>query len=383
VLQIEAMVSADVVVLIASAGGLAAITQILESVPPGLPASVIVLQHVTSKSMLVDILARRSALPVVGVTEGTTLEPGRVYVIPGQREVLLDHEGFVLAAPMRTSQNPGDALLESVAETMGARALVCVLTGTGNDGAHGAALVRMAGGTVLAQDPQTAEYPEMPHAAIHQGAVDLVLPLHALGTAIVRSVAGKLREDEPPQSALGRRVADHVRLARAPLATLASNALGPLAPPQQEALAIIQDSLDKLAITASQLTWIERLQSGVVRSDVVSVDATALTMAVAERYRADVERTMRTLVLDCAPSGMVKLDPTAWEWTVGSLLEHAIASAEGAIELVQRSHPKHLELVVTMAPRRHELRFLDEVLAVQHGLMQIEDTRVRVWVPAS
>lgn len=377
------MVSADVVVLLASAGGLAAITQILESVPAPLPASVIVLQHVSHKSILVDILAHRSALPVVGVTEGTTLERGRIHVVPGQREVLLDDQGFVLVAPMRTSQNPGDAFLESVAETVGTRALVCVLTGTGNDGARGAALVRMAGGTVLAQDPATAEYPEMPQAAINQACVDLVLPLHALGTAIVRSVAGNLREHEPQGSELARRVAEHVRLARAPLAALEAESVGPLTGAQRTALAIVRDSLDKLAATATQQTWIERMQAGLVRKAPASVDAAALTQAVAMRYRDEAARLNRRLTIDCEPSGPSNLDPTAWEWTVTSLVEQALASGSGAIELVQRQHRKHLELVITLRSRPEDLRFVDELLAVQRGLMQIEDAHVRVWVPVT
>ena len=211
-----------------------------------------------------------------------------------------------------------------------------------------------------------------------------MLPLHALGTAIVRSVSGKLREHEPQESGLARRVAEHVRLARAPLATLASEAIGPLSPAQHAAIEIVRDSLDVLAAASNQQTWIQRVQSGVVRQELVSVDAAALTTSVADRYRDQALRANRVLVIDCDSSEPIKLDPTAWTWIVSSLVEHALASpAPDVIELVQRHHRKHLELVVTMAPRRHELRFVDEMLAVQRGLMQIEDARVRVWVPLS
>jgi two-component system chemotaxis response regulator CheB len=81
-----------------------------------------------------------------------------------------------------------DLLFQSAAESYGARVLAVVLTGTGIDGAAGVRAVKAAGGFVIAQDPATAEHRGMPEAARRTGCVDLLLPLAAIGPAIVDAV---------------------------------------------------------------------------------------------------------------------------------------------------------------------------------------------------
>ncbi len=83
-----------------------------------------------------------------------------------------------------------DLLFESVAGAYGPRAIACVLTGTGSDGAMGASAVKSRGGTVIVQDPALAEFKGMPEAAISAGAVDFVLPLDEIGTVICGLVEG-------------------------------------------------------------------------------------------------------------------------------------------------------------------------------------------------
>jgi len=77
-----------------------------------------------------------------------------------------------------------DLLFESVARIYRRRAIACVLTGTGGDGAAGVSAVKSQGGTVIAQDPRTAKSAGMPQAAVATGSVDLVLPLEEIGAAI-------------------------------------------------------------------------------------------------------------------------------------------------------------------------------------------------------
>ena len=79
-----------------------------------------------------------------------------------------------------------DVLFASVARHCGERAIACVLTGSGSDGAAGIKAIRAAGGFVIAQSPRSAEFPDMPHAAIETRKVDLVLPLRAIGYALTR-----------------------------------------------------------------------------------------------------------------------------------------------------------------------------------------------------
>jgi PAS domain S-box-containing protein len=182
----------DIVALVASAGGLEALSTVLRPLPADFPAAVIVVQHLpASASQLVDILARRSALPVEWASHDVLIEPSKVTVCP-PRQIFILHpdrtgalepnEGGILEYPM-------DAFLRSLADSYGKRALVVVLTGMGHDGAAGAKAVKSAGGTVIAQSGETAEYASMPNAAIATGAVDLVVPLSEIASVLIRVVA--------------------------------------------------------------------------------------------------------------------------------------------------------------------------------------------------
>ena len=84
-----------------------------------------------------------------------------------------------------------DLLFESVAESYGDRAIACVLTGTGRDGATGVKAVHARGGTVVVQDPTTADFPGMPQAAVETGVVDRVLPLEDIGAAVCDLIGTK------------------------------------------------------------------------------------------------------------------------------------------------------------------------------------------------
>jgi two-component system chemotaxis response regulator CheB len=77
-----------------------------------------------------------------------------------------------------------DLLFESVAGAYGARAIACVLTGSGSDGAMGVHAVKSRGGTVIVEDPETAEFKGMPQAAVDTGAADFVVPLDEISAII-------------------------------------------------------------------------------------------------------------------------------------------------------------------------------------------------------
>ncbi len=76
-----------------------------------------------------------------------------------------------------------------MAGAFGARAIACVLTGTGSDGATGVSAVKSRGGTVIAEDPESAEFKGMPEAAVRTGSVDFVLPLNEIA-AVIRDLVG-------------------------------------------------------------------------------------------------------------------------------------------------------------------------------------------------
>ncbi|MGH2933833.1 MAG: chemotaxis protein CheB [Gaiellaceae bacterium] len=180
--------------IVGSAGGIAAMVNILERLPADLDAAVILVLHLTPqhRSHLASIFGRKTVLPVRSATDGDPLEPGVAYVAPPDAHLLVDGEGRLrleqseLVHHVRPS---ADALLLSIAKEHRGRCLAVVLSGTGIDGAAGAAAVHAAGGRVVAQDEATAEHFGMPGAAILAGGVDEVLALDDIGAAVVDFVA--------------------------------------------------------------------------------------------------------------------------------------------------------------------------------------------------
>jgi two-component system chemotaxis response regulator CheB len=184
----------DVVALAASAGGIAAISHILESLPAGFPAAIVVVQHLDPRhrSLMAEILQRRTPLDVVQAADGDRIRPGTVYIAPPDRHLLVNRD-----ASMSLSQSElvhfvrpsADLLFESVAASYQARAIAVVLTGTGSDGSFGIAAIKKMGGTVIAQDQDSAEFSGMPGAAIKTGHADFILRLDEIPSALTTLVA--------------------------------------------------------------------------------------------------------------------------------------------------------------------------------------------------
>ncbi|MET0420022.1 MAG: chemotaxis protein CheB [Actinoplanes sp.] len=182
-----------VVALVASAGGVGAITSVLRAFPADFPAAVIVAQHLGGRgSALVDIIRQRVRLSVGWAADGMVLKRGSVVVVPPRTacEVLPDGTVSLNPAANSTGSGPLDALLISLADSFGARAAVAVLSGMGRDSAMGTLALKNAGGMVIAQSEDSAEYPAMPRAAVEAGAVDLVLDLRDIGAVLVDVVRG-------------------------------------------------------------------------------------------------------------------------------------------------------------------------------------------------
>jgi two-component system chemotaxis response regulator CheB len=185
-----------VVALVASAGGLDAITRVLGALDAGLGAAILVLVHLlpNRQSLLPELLARRTNLHVKQAEEGDVLEDGWVYVAGPNVHLVVTAELTLRldSGPLVHHARPAaDVLLASLADTCAGRCLAVVLTGAGTDGAAGARAVKAAGGRVLAQDESSSEHFGMPSAAIATGSVDDVLPLQEIGAAITAFVSGK------------------------------------------------------------------------------------------------------------------------------------------------------------------------------------------------
>jgi two-component system chemotaxis response regulator CheB len=173
-----------VVVLAASAGGVRALRTVVSGLPSDFPAPVLVVQHRGSGTpeLLADLLRARGNLPVHTATPGA-LQPG-VTVLPAGTTAELRPDGRLSLRPCPTART-ADELLTSAAAAFGPGVLAVVLTGRLSDGSAGVRAVRRAGGRVLVQDPDDAEAPGMPSAALATGCVEHALPLPLVAPALV------------------------------------------------------------------------------------------------------------------------------------------------------------------------------------------------------
>ncbi|MGC2434028.1 MAG: chemotaxis protein CheB, partial [Desulfobaccales bacterium] len=163
----------------ASAGGLEAYTRLIENLPTNTGMGFVLVQHMAPRahSMLPEILAKTTRMPVTEVQDGTRVQPNIIYVTPP--DLLMTLEGGVLhlasRAEPRVLTRPIDIFLRSLAQDEGSRAIGVILSGTASDGVLGLQAIKAEGGVTFAQDIESAKYPGMPESAIAAGVVDFVL----------------------------------------------------------------------------------------------------------------------------------------------------------------------------------------------------------------
>src|SRR5213080_1611618 len=186
----------DLIALAAAAGGLRALSEVLAGLPREFPAAIVVVQHLDRRhrSLMADILSRRTPLHVKEAEEGDHLSPGMVYIAPPNRHLLVNPDGTLSLSQselVHFVRPSADLLFESVAASFKDRVIGVVLSGTGADGSMGLRAIKKMGGTVIAQDERTSEFFGMPGAAIETGTVDFVLPIEEIPPALVSLVMGR------------------------------------------------------------------------------------------------------------------------------------------------------------------------------------------------
>ena len=180
----------ELVVIGCSLGGLHALETVLHGLPPGFPLPVAVVQHrAAEESTLASLLQLHCALPVAEVNDKDRLVAGRVYIAPADYHLLVDGGRFALSTDDRVlyARPSIDVLFESAADAYRDRVIGVILTGASADGTQGALRIKQKGGRVVAQDPETAEAPVMPRAAIAAGAVEEVLGLDDIALYLSRA----------------------------------------------------------------------------------------------------------------------------------------------------------------------------------------------------
>jgi two-component system chemotaxis response regulator CheB len=183
----------------ASAGGVEALRHLVGNLPGRLPASVLVVLHLSpaSPSALPKILDRAGPLPAHQAVEGERLEPGRIYVAPPDRHLLLNDGVIQLTqGPRENGHRPAvDTLFRSAARWHDGRVVGVVLSGALDDGTAGLAAVKARGGVAVVQDPHEALYRGMPVHAIENVSVD-----HVLTAAGIAELLVELAGQPPPPS---------------------------------------------------------------------------------------------------------------------------------------------------------------------------------------
>ncbi|HJQ96798.1 MAG TPA: chemotaxis protein CheB [Candidatus Polarisedimenticolaceae bacterium] len=184
------------VAIACSAGALGPLRDVVGSLPRGFPAAVVIAQHLGGWSVLPQILANDTELPVTFADAGETLHAGTIYVCPPKYHIAIAPDARIMLSARERLQfirPSADWLFESAAAVYGDRAIGVVLSGMRNDGAYGASRIKRAGGRVIVQDPRSTMYGEMPAAAAAaaaatSGGADFILPPRDIGDALVEVV---------------------------------------------------------------------------------------------------------------------------------------------------------------------------------------------------
>ena len=190
------MSSAGIVAIGTSWGGLAALGRILSDLPKKFPAPLIVVQHRSKDSddLLAKLLQDVCDLNVREAEDKDVLQPATVYVAPSDYHLMVDFGQVSLTtdAPVRYSRPSIDVAFESVSRAYGSGAIGVVLTGANDDGSRGLARIIALGGRGIVQDPDTAEVPIMPAAAVKAVPSAEVLPLEKIAARLVEMVSGSV-----------------------------------------------------------------------------------------------------------------------------------------------------------------------------------------------
>ncbi len=172
----------------ASAGGLEAFTQLLQSLSPNLGMAIVFVQHLSPghESLLTSLLSRVTSLPVTTIVEGMRVVPNQVFIMPPNTYLTIAQGVFHLTSRTDTPRPfiPIDNFLRSLALDQVGNAIAVILSGTGSDGALGIEAIKAEGGITFAQEELSAQQPSMPRSAISTGAVDFILPPAEIAKAL-------------------------------------------------------------------------------------------------------------------------------------------------------------------------------------------------------
>lgn len=188
--EAETQTETTIVAIGASAGGIEAVTELINFLPVDTGMAFVLVQHLDPKhhSILTELLARKTAMPVTEVSDGLPVKPDHVYVIPPNATMSISGQTLHLS-PREDSRGMHmsvDHFMRALAEQKGNRAIGVILSGSGTDGTLGMAEIQAQGGVTFAQDDASAKYDGMPRSAVGAGCVDYVLSPKRIAEELAR-----------------------------------------------------------------------------------------------------------------------------------------------------------------------------------------------------
>ncbi len=176
----------------ASAGGLQALEQFFTHMPPDTGMAFVLVTHMDPehKGMLPELIQRATEMPVIWAEDGMAVRPNSVYVKPANADLAILHGSLTLLEPVatRTSRTPIDLFFRHLADDQDGKAVGIVLSGMGHDGTLGIRAIKERMGTVLVQEPHSAQYGSMPENAIATGLADYAAPVEELPDLLIKFV---------------------------------------------------------------------------------------------------------------------------------------------------------------------------------------------------
>lgn len=164
----------------ASAGGLKAIEELFEHLPANTGMAYVIVQHLSRKykSLMQEILAKDTKMPVIMAEDGLSIGPDQIYLIPAGYELSISDYKFEVTKLTDTAGPTFviDKFLHTLGNSAGTNSIGIILSGTGSDGSRGIRTVKESGGLVIVQEPDSGEFDGMPQSAIDTMTADFILP---------------------------------------------------------------------------------------------------------------------------------------------------------------------------------------------------------------
>jgi two-component system CheB/CheR fusion protein len=174
----------------ASAGGLESLERMFRVMPVETGMAFVVIQHLSPdfKSLMDELLARYTEIPIFRAEDGMPVRPNSIYLIPPKKEMIVSGRKLLLTDkdPQQALTMPIDRFFRSLAQDAGRYAIGVILSGSGSDGSRGVRDIHHAGGLVLCESEETAKFDGMPLATLGTGDVDGVMAPEEIPQALIK-----------------------------------------------------------------------------------------------------------------------------------------------------------------------------------------------------